>query len=82
MGELLSGVFNKPIVGSSGGGIIHIIWKECGPRACSDFLSNAQFIINQWLIYKGHTVGVQDTITRNNTRLQIDSTIQRYQKKV
>ena len=33
-GELISGVFNKPIVGSAGGGIVHIIWKECGPKAC------------------------------------------------
>ena len=38
-GELLSGNFNKPIVGSAGGGMIHIIWKEVGPKACNDFLS-------------------------------------------
>ena len=40
-GELISGVFNKPIIGSAGGGIIHIIWKECGPKICQDFLSNS-----------------------------------------
>jgi len=30
-GELLSGMFNKGIVGSAGGGMVHIIFKECGP---------------------------------------------------
>ena len=30
-GELLCGTFNKPIVGSSAGGLIHILFKECGP---------------------------------------------------
>ena len=68
-GELLSGNFNKPIVGSAGGGMIHIIWKECGPKACSDFLSYSQLIINQWIIYHGHTVGVEDTITRSHTKV-------------
>jgi DNA-directed RNA polymerase II subunit RPB1 len=58
LGELLSGMFNKATVGSAGGGIIHIIWKECGPKICSDFLSNSQLIINQWIIYNGHTVGI------------------------
>jgi DNA-directed RNA polymerase II subunit RPB1 len=30
-GELLSGILTKGTIGSSSGGIIHIIWKEKGP---------------------------------------------------
>mgnify|MGYP002632758798 CR=1 FL=1 len=40
-GELLSGVFNKPIVGAAGGGMVHILFKDCGPQVASDFLSNS-----------------------------------------
>jgi DNA-directed RNA polymerase II subunit RPB1 len=40
-GELLAGELTKAIVGSASGGIIHIIWKECGPNACRDFLTSA-----------------------------------------
>jgi len=39
-GELLCGILTKGTIGSSSGGMIHIIWKEKGPYACRDFLSN------------------------------------------
>jgi DNA-directed RNA polymerase II subunit RPB1 len=39
-GEFLIGEFTKAIVGASSGGLVHIIWKESGPIACSDFLSS------------------------------------------
>jgi len=45
-GELIAGSFNKSIVGSASGGLVHIIWKECGPKVCADFLSNSQLLIN------------------------------------
>ena len=45
-GTLLSGVFNKPIVGSAAGGLIHIIYKECSSLICSAFLSTCQYILN------------------------------------
>lgn len=38
--ELLCGNLTKGTIGSSSGGMIHIIWKEKGPYACRDFLSN------------------------------------------
>ena len=40
-GELNAGFLNKGVVGSSPGGLVHIIWKDLGPQACCDFLSNA-----------------------------------------
>jgi len=37
-GELLCGIFDNRTVGSSGGSLIHVIWNECGPEVCKDFL--------------------------------------------
>jgi DNA-directed RNA polymerase II subunit RPB1 len=61
-GELLCGNLNKSNIGSSSGGMIHIIWKEEGPYATRDFMSNTQLLINNWLHQTGFTVGVQDII--------------------
>jgi len=38
-GELICGMLTKGQVGNTGGGIVHIIWKEYGPEACAAFLS-------------------------------------------
>ena len=45
-GELICGNLTKSTIGSSAGGMIHVIWKEKGPYVCRDFLSNTQLIIN------------------------------------
>ena len=39
-GELLKGQLCKKIVGNSTGGLVHIIWDDCGPERCKNFLSN------------------------------------------
>jgi DNA-directed RNA polymerase II subunit RPB1 len=39
-GELVCGVFRKPIVGAAGGGMVQIIWKDCGHLALRDWISN------------------------------------------
>jgi DNA-directed RNA polymerase II subunit RPB1 len=41
-GELLTGNLTKSTIGSSSGGMIHIIWKEKGPYATRDFMSRTQ----------------------------------------
>jgi len=40
-GELLSGQLDKSTVGSTGGGIIHVIWLDYGCDAAAIFLANA-----------------------------------------
>mmetsp|Transcript_19252 Transcript_19252/g.32805 ORF Transcript_19252/g.32805 Transcript_19252/m.32805 type:complete len:232 (+) Transcript_19252:801-1496(+) len=70
-GELICGVMNKGIVGSSGGGLVHIVWRDIGPYACRDFMSNLQNIVNNWLQGNGFTVGVQDMIAGEETTKKI-----------
>ena len=40
-GELICGEFTKQTVGSSSGGLNHIIWKESGSEAAKNFLTSA-----------------------------------------
>jgi DNA-directed RNA polymerase II subunit RPB1 len=39
-GTLHCGIMTSGTIGKSAGGIIHVIWKEHGPDATRDFLSN------------------------------------------
>ena len=67
-GEHLCGELTKQIVGSAAGGIIHIIFRDKGFNAAKDFLSNTQKVINQFLVYHGHTVGIQDACPSQETK--------------
>ena len=61
-GELLQGSLTKALCGPTGQSLGHIITKECGIARCADFLTSVQFLINNWLMTTGFTVGVQDII--------------------
>jgi len=67
-GELLCGQLQKGQVGNTGGGLVHIIWKEFGAEACKQFLSQAQAVLNNWLVLHGFTVGVSDIIAKPDTK--------------
>ena len=81
-GELLCGQLNKGQVGNTGGGLVHIIWKEFGADACRAFLSQTQCVINNWLVLHGFTVGVSDIIARPDTKQRISKTLETQLKKV
>jgi len=72
----------KGQVGNTGGGLVHIIWKEFGPNAVNTFLSTSQEVINNWLVLHGMTVGVSDIIARDNTMSLIRSTLDKQLRKV
>ena len=38
-GEILCGMFDKSIMGTSSGGLLHYIWLEYGPKTAKDFLT-------------------------------------------
>ena len=74
-GELLSGILCKKTVGSTSGGLIHIIVNECGNEAARDFFGNVQCLVNNWLLHNGFTVGIGDTVADRQTMETINSTI-------
>ena len=81
-GELLSGEFTKAVVGSSSGGLNHVIWREEGPAASRDFLTSCQNVVNRWLVEHGFTVGVEDTIAAEFTNKLIKDTLSKHKRKV
>ncbi|CDW74169.1 dna-directed rna polymerase ii subunit rpb1-like [Stylonychia lemnae] len=81
-GNLITGCLNKSTAGSSSQGLIHIIWRECGPQAAKEFLSNAQNIVNQWVLQHGFSVGVQDACASQQTKNSINETLDKFRGKV
>jgi DNA-directed RNA polymerase II subunit RPB1 len=61
-GELIQGMICKKTVGTSTGGIIHKIWIEISPQKTTEFLSNCQKLINNYLLLSGWTIGIDDMI--------------------
>ena len=74
-GELIMGHLCKRTVGSASGGLIHIIWNDFGAESAKQFLSDAQRLINNWLVGHGFTVGVCDTIAGTQTLKKIRETL-------
>ena len=82
-GELLQGALTKSMCGATGQSIAHIVTKECGPTRCAEFLTSVQYLINNWLITTGFTVGVQDIIVNNdNVSKSISSTLTKFKRQV
>jgi DNA-directed RNA polymerase II subunit RPB1 len=81
-GELLCGVITKKVVGASAMGLIHVIWKDHGPFACRDFLSNSQKVVNNWLVGSGFTVGVQDIIASQAVMRDVKAILKKHTDKV
>ena len=75
-GELMFGLFNKKIVGASGGGIIHIIYNERGWEAAVNFFNGAQRVVNYWLLHNGFSIGIGDTVPDANTVAKINGAVQ------
>ena len=61
-GIITRGSLDKKVVGSSHGGIIHVLWKDKGPSHSKKFIYNCQKLCNQWLLNQGHSIGVSDVI--------------------
>lgn len=59
-GVLVSGVFDKNILGSNHGSIIQFLNKEYGSLVASNFIDNIQFLGTAWLMIHSFSVGLQD----------------------
>lgn len=66
-GELLEGILSKQILGPTGNSIAHIVSREFGHQQAADFLSAVQQLVNNWLVFNGFTVGVQDIIVNEKS---------------
>ena len=74
-GNLLSGILCKKTVGSSAGGLIHVIVNEHGPIVARDFFTSVQRVVNNWLVQNGFSVGIGDTVADKLTMTAINNAI-------
>ena len=70
-GKIISGIFDKSIVGSSSGGLIHMITNDLDESYTTQFLNTLQKVINTWLKFEGFSVGFGDTIADKQTQKKI-----------
>ena len=61
-GILISGRLKKSHVGASHRSIVQELYKNYGSLRTSDFLTDAPWILNKWLIERGFSVGILDMI--------------------
>lgn len=78
--EIHNGIFkfgqaSKKMMGISAGGVLHIIWNDCGPEETRKFMNNVQKVIDLWLMGFGFSVGMSDAVPDPRTKEIIDKTI-------
>ena len=61
-GQLLCGVIKKSHAGSAAGGIIDVICREVSYTASMQFMGDAQRLSNEFLLQRGHHVGISDVM--------------------
>ncbi|KCV71205.1 hypothetical protein H696_02156 [Fonticula alba] len=81
---LLSGMVCKKTVGSAQGGLIHVICIEYSnkPNVAAEFMTNIQYIVNNWLLFHGFSVGIGDGMIPQSAVDKITSTIRTARVKV
>ena len=68
-GVIISGILNKQVLADSHASIVHKLDKEYGAKVAVQFVSNFQFIVNQFLITYGFTMGLQDCVLENTDKI-------------
>jgi DNA-directed RNA polymerase II subunit RPB1 len=76
-GQLIMGILDKGVVGNTSGGLLHYIWLDHGPKAAGDFLTNAQKVVNNWLLINGFTVGVSDIFPSQSCQLEVEEDLKK-----
>lgn len=59
-GEIIHGQLNKRHVGTSAGGVVHLLFLDFDDQITARFLSEAQRLVNYWLMGGGFSIGIKD----------------------
>lgn len=78
----MSGIVDKNTVGNSSGGIVHLLWMEIGPEAARLFLSRVQVLVNNYLLVRGFSIGIMDTIVDEKTTNSVQTTLMNAKEEV
>lgn len=70
-GKLLSGYLNDSALSFKKNSIIHFIWDKYGPYKTKNFIDDAQRLVLNYLLIRGQTVGLGDTIISKDMKEKI-----------
>lgn len=59
-GAIVHGQLAKRHVGTSGGGVVHVLFLDFDDQVAARFLSDAQRLVNHWLMGQGFSIGIKD----------------------
>ncbi|XP_067948896.1 DNA-directed RNA polymerase II subunit RPB1-like [Watersipora subatra] len=76
-GELISGILCKKTLGASAGSLLHVVALELGHEDAGLFYSHIQTVVNAWLLYEGHSIGIGDCIADQETYINIRKAIRK-----
>jgi len=66
-GQWISGQIEKSVMGSATKGILHRMFNDFGPMACSNFIDDLQNIITEYMKTSSFSVGISDLIANKTT---------------
>lgn len=69
-GVLYEGAVNKKNLGGTQHSIQRLLYKEYPEQVCLDFVNNVQWLANEFLLYRGFTVGIGDCIATKTDEIQ------------
>jgi DNA-directed RNA polymerase beta' subunit len=81
-GDITQGTVDGDIYMKPSKGIVHVTYNDFGPKDTVDLLDSLQSTVESFLVLNGFSVGISDLIADEDTKKNIDVTIQDKKKKV
>ena len=76
-GQITQGVFDKDIFSKPSKGIVHVTYRDYGPKDTVNLIDSMQNTVEQFLVYNGFSVGVSDLIADEDTRKQMEDVVKK-----
>jgi len=76
-GVVEQGIFDKDIFSKPSKGIVHVTYRDYGPKDTVNFIDSMQNTVEQFLVYNGFSVGISDLIADEETRKEMDDIVKK-----
>lgn len=72
-GQLVCGTLCKKTLGTSAGGIVHVLIRDWGLATASNFVSDAQRLLQAYTMIRGFSVGIADCVMGKSTHDRVNA---------
>jgi len=81
-GVYVRGQMEKSVLGQSTRGLLHRVYNDFGPMACSNFIDDLQNVITEYMKTSSYSVGISDLIADPVTKEKIHHVIEQQKTEV